>query len=72
MEVDEREIEDVARKRLESTIADVAGLSPAVRIEQAVAEGYRPGSSATWPPELASSWSVPSATARSLASRSDR
>ena len=40
MEVDEREIEDVARKRLESAIAEVAGLSPAMRIEQAVADPY--------------------------------
>ena len=39
VQVDERNIADAARTRLESTIGEVAGGSPTVRIEEVVAEG---------------------------------
>jgi nucleotide-binding universal stress UspA family protein len=39
MHVDEENIEEAARKRLETTVAEVAGDHPPVRIEQVVAEG---------------------------------
>ena len=72
MQVDERDIEDVARKRLESAIAEVAGLSPAMRIEQAVADPYPAWVLCHLAAGAGLFWSVPSGTAPSLAPRSDR